>query len=193
LGKAEHQLEQEDPGQAPQPNSRALSKLFEQHNKSLVSLLAYRLQNEAEAKEVAQEAYVRLLQLDQPRTLSFLRAWLFKIAINIAIDRLRHRRRAERLDESFEADDLVSYVEPNRVALAREDLGVFQQALAELPEAYRKAFLMSRLGEKSTEDIAATLGLKNTQTRLYIRRAMSYCRLRINGFTAQDARQQVFT
>src|SRR5690349_21679683 len=47
-----------------------LTKLFEAHNRKLVSFLARRLGNEAEAREVAQEAYVRVLQLDQPGAVS---------------------------------------------------------------------------------------------------------------------------
>src|SRR6201992_158907 len=69
----------------------ALARLFVAHNKELLSFLMVRL-GEAEAHEVAQEAYARLLRLDQPETLSFLRAYLFKTAANLSIDRLRHRQ-----------------------------------------------------------------------------------------------------
>jgi DNA-directed RNA polymerase specialized sigma24 family protein len=69
----------------------ALSRLFVAHNKELLSFLMTRL-GEAEAREVAQESYARLLRLDQPETLSFLRAYLFKTAANLSIDRLRHRQ-----------------------------------------------------------------------------------------------------
>ena len=70
----------------------AVSKLFRDHNRMLVGYLTSRLRSEQEAKEVAQEAYVRLLQLQDPGTPSLLRAYLFKTATNLAIDRLRHRR-----------------------------------------------------------------------------------------------------
>src|SRR5215813_5572251 len=69
----------------------ALARLFIAHNQELLSFLMTRL-NEAEAREVAQEAYARMLRLDQPETLGFLRAYLFKTAANLSIDRLRHRQ-----------------------------------------------------------------------------------------------------
>src|ERR1700692_2213882 len=45
-----------------------------------------------EGVEVAQEAYVRLLSLDRPGAVSYLRAFLFKTAANIAIDRRRRHQ-----------------------------------------------------------------------------------------------------
>ena len=75
------------------------------HNRLLVGYLTSRLRSEQEAKEVAQEAYVRLLQLQDPGTSSLLRAYLFKTATNLAIDRLRHRRverQAEAQPELFD-------------------------------------------------------------------------------------------
>jgi len=84
----------------------AVSQLFRDHNRMLVGYLTSRLRSEQEAKEVAQEAYVRLLQLQDPGTPSLLRAYLFKTATNLAIDRLRHRRvqhQAEEQPELFES------------------------------------------------------------------------------------------
>src|SRR5512142_2060557 len=71
-----------------------IERLFREHNEALVRFLRGRVGSHSEALEVAQEAYVRLLSLDQPGAVSYLRAFLFKTAANIAID--RHRR-----DRSF--------------------------------------------------------------------------------------------
>jgi DNA-directed RNA polymerase specialized sigma24 family protein len=71
-----------------------VARLFREHNAALLRFAAARLGSEHEAREVAQEAYVRLLQLDRRQTIGFLRAYLFKTAANLATDRLRARRRA---------------------------------------------------------------------------------------------------
>jgi RNA polymerase sigma-70 factor (ECF subfamily) len=67
----------------------ALGRLFQEHNASLVQLLRTRLRSDQEARDVAQEAYVRLLQLDRLGTISYLRTYLFRTALNIATDRMR--------------------------------------------------------------------------------------------------------
>ena len=63
---------------------------------ALIRFLRGRVGSHNEALEVAQEAYVRLLSLDQPGAVSYLRAFLFKTAANIAIDR---RRRHQTFDK----------------------------------------------------------------------------------------------
>ena len=76
----------------PEPLTPAVvERLFAEHNRSLIRFLRTRLKSDQEAKDVAQEAYVRLLQIDQPGTVSFLRADLFRTAVNIATDRMRGR------------------------------------------------------------------------------------------------------
>src|ERR1700726_1589399 len=77
---------------ADQEASRAqvVERLFREHNEALIRFLRARVGSFHEAREVAQEAYVRLLSLDKPGAVSYLRAFLFKTAANIAVD--RHRR-----------------------------------------------------------------------------------------------------
>src|ERR1700744_5689079 len=72
-----------------------VERLFREHNEALLRFLRGRVGSRNEALEIAQEAYVRLLSLDQPGAVSYLRAFLFKTAANIAID--RHRR-----DQSYD-------------------------------------------------------------------------------------------
>src|SRR5688572_2123411 len=79
------------PAEAPH-HSEQVRQLFQQHNQALVSFLAARLNSAVEARDVAQEAYARLLQLQHPGTVSFLRAYLFRIAANLAVDRIRQRK-----------------------------------------------------------------------------------------------------
>src|SRR5580698_6212816 len=69
-----------------------IDHLFREHNDALVRFLSARLGSYQDAREVAQEAYVRLLNLDRPGAVNFLRALLYKTAANLAIDRLRHQR-----------------------------------------------------------------------------------------------------
>src|SRR5262249_51144603 len=80
-----------DPADAAQPRARLIERLFREHNDSLLRYLAARLGSRQEAQEVAQEAYVRLLKLDTPGAVSYLRAFLFKTASNLVVDRLRTR------------------------------------------------------------------------------------------------------
>lgn len=169
------------------PHSRALSELFEQHNRTLHSFLVSRLGNEQEAREVAQEAYVRLLQLHEPGTVSFLRAYLFKTAANLAIDKVRQRVNRASLDRSAPAIDLVDRRSPDRRLMAAEELELLEQALLELPVEYRRAFVLHRFEELSTAQIARDLGVQERMVRNYISRAVIYCKLRLEGVSRPEA------
>lgn len=169
----------------------SLSRLFEEHNHALHSFLMARLGNEQEVREVAQEAYARLLQLDHPGTISFPRAYLFKTAVNIAVDRTRQRRSRERLDQVVTEDELVESTTPDRHLLASEDLALVEKALYELPPKYRRAFVLRRFHERAPEEIARELGIGTRMVRNYICRTTVYCKLRLDGVSAADARNRV--
>src|SRR5690606_38517607 len=129
-----------------------LGKLFQQHNDSLVQLLRARLRSDQEARDVAQEAYVKLLQLDAaPGTISYLRTYLFRTALNIATDRLRSAavHHAAHRDPVF--DQHIDELTPEKRAVAKEQLERVQGALAGLPARERYAFLLHRFADMDVE------------------------------------------
>lgn len=165
-------------------------QLFEDHNRKLIRFLLARLQNEQDALEVAQEAYVQLLQLEKPGNVSLLEAYLFKIARNIAIDRVRRRRvRAEHAQDAATHSLFESGVEEEY--LAGEDLKVFWTAVRELPDKCRKAFVATKFQDLPAEDIAPQLGISPRMVRKYVVHALVYCRLRLDGVPADEARSRM--
>jgi RNA polymerase sigma factor (sigma-70 family) len=128
---------------------------------------------------VAQEAYVKLLQLDDVKAVSFLRAYLFRIAANLAVDRLRSRsyRETEHPVEFFDA--LADERGPERIAIAAEDLEIVRQVVLELPEKCRQAFVWHVFGGQKTQDIAARLHMSDRMIRIYVAQALAMCRHRI--------------
>jgi RNA polymerase sigma factor (sigma-70 family) len=173
------------PEPPPQPEelepSRAASveALFREHNQNLVRFLASRLSSDSEAKEVAQEAYVRLLQLDQPAAVGFLRAFLFKTASNIATDRLRRRRLAKAARNSDPFDFEIDRLSPEEYASSGEAIDVVSRCLGELSPRCRQAVLLSRLEGKRTQEIADALGVSTRMVKRYIAEALVLIRERL--------------
>ncbi len=69
---------------AAEERARRVQELFEANNSALMRFLTGRLKSAQEAKEVAQEAYVRVLQLNTARGMSHMQSFLFKTAANLA-------------------------------------------------------------------------------------------------------------
>ena len=178
----------QDPGGDSHNRSRAVASLFRQHNQLLLRFLRARLGSEHEAKEVAQEAYVRLLQLDRTGAVSFLRSYLFKVAMNLAIDRLRERTKHPVHDDPAALfEELEDALGPEREAIATEELALLNIALAELPPKCRHALVLHRYHDKTQREIAAELGISERTIRSYLVQAMVYCKLRMNGLSAAEA------
>ena len=161
---------------------QAMTALFREHNRALINFLAARLQNEDEAREVAQEAYVRLLQLHEPVATSFLRWYLFKIAKDLAVDRHRQRATRSRLDRLEGSQEIEAFSSPTECSvMAADELATLRVALSELPPRCQESFLLHRFDGLSTVEIAQRLQLSDRMVRKHIKRALVYCRLRLAG------------
>ena len=174
----------------------AVSLLFREHHRMLVGYLTARLHSEQEAKEVAQEAYVRLLQLQDPGTPGLLRAYLFRTATNLAIDRLRHRRIQRRSEEQPELFESLSATraesdDPATLLLAREQADRLLGYLQELPIKCQRVIRLHRLEGLPQHEVALRVGISARMVRRYVTYAMVYCHLRLDGMAVDQVRQRV--
>ncbi len=163
---------------AQRDHGRRIAELFESHNRALTRFLTARLKSSQDAKEVAQEAYIRMLQLNAPGGVSYLRAFLFKTAANLAADRLKSAARRERIDELnfFDSDSTAS---AESCVAAVQELGVLLEAVELLPAKCRYAFLMHRFYGYELAEVAQSMGLSERMVRLYVERAILFCRERL--------------
>lgn len=159
-------------------HQRLIEDLFREHNKALVGFLRMRLPTEQDARDVAQEAYVKLLQLDKPEELSFLKAYLYKIAANLAIDHLRRQQTRDRGAKETALFDLTAPANQEQSASGRQELEIVKQAVSELPPKCRQAFLLSRNGWSSSR-IGLHMALSDRTIRNYLRRSLEHLELRL--------------
>src|SRR5688572_17708031 len=133
-----HDAPPKDP--EPTPHAALIERLYVEHNAALLRFLAGKLGSHHEAKEIAQEAYVRLLSLHTPGAISYLRAFLYKTASNLAMDRLRNRVRHSRLDELHAARETLDLpAAPESVVATAQEVARLNSALDALPPKCRQA------------------------------------------------------
>lgn len=138
---------------------QAAARLLTARHAPRVFALARRMLGEtAEAEDVTQEAMLRLWKMapDWQDDRAALGTWLYRVASNLCIDRLR-RRRAISSDEVPEIADAA----PGAVARleARDRAAALQGALAALPERQRLAIVLRHFEERGNPEIAAILGV----------------------------------
>lgn len=159
--------------------AQLVSQLFREHNRALIRFLMNRLRSSEEAADVAQEAYARMLQLHSLGTVSYLRAFLFKTAANIAIDRLRSRKAQSRRAEN-PCPDLATSVSTEQWVSDREELNLTTAYIKELPPQYREALLLSRFEPLSTSEIAKRMCISERTVQHYIVESLVYIRARLD-------------
>jgi len=145
----------------------ALGELYDRYGTAVYALARRILRDGAAAEEVTQEVFVRLwraaARFDPAR--GKVSTWLLRIAHNLAINEIRRRRSrpaaATGLDWEVAghalADDDAG-VDPATVAGRRERAALVRGALAELPEAQRRAVELAFFGGLSQSEVAAALG-----------------------------------
>src|SRR5690349_13464093 len=149
-----------------------IERLFREHNEALVRFLRGRLGSHSEALEVAQEAYVRLLSLDEPGAVSYLRAFLFKTAANLAIDRHRRHLSYGKVTGGQLFAELSEQRTPEREVAGEQTLRHLGGVIESLPPKCRAAFVMSQIHGLDAANIAARLGITDSMVRKYVVRAL---------------------
>ena len=152
-----------------------VNQLFHEHNRALVTFLLTRVRSRAEAMDLAQEAYVRLLQLDHPGAIGFLRGYLFRIAANLSVDSIRARipreRAAVELFEELGDSDEIEYR-----AILHEEFDIVCTALRQLPPKCQRAFLLHVVEGYSHAETARAVGCNERMVRYHVSRALEHCR-----------------
>jgi RNA polymerase sigma factor (sigma-70 family) len=171
---------------SPETGANQAAELVRNLNATLIRSLQLRLGSYEDAREVAQEAYARLLNLGNDQVVSFQRALLFKIAQNLATDLLRRRAYTE-LPEP-EGLDLWPDpgADPERSARARWVVERLPAVLAELPPKCADAFRLVRMEQRSFKDAAERLGLTDRMVRIHVARALAFCQLRFDELTDEQ-------
>lgn len=161
--------------------SAFVSDLYVQQSTPLVKYLTARFRNPEEAKEIAQEAWLRFFRLPAPESLKSPKAFLFQTASNLAIDRARRAALEQRYFDQESAEqqhDASTTVE--QAIQGREELDLIDIALTELPLKCRQAFVMHRVSGLSYNDIADALSVSTSMIEKYIIQALKHFRNTLN-------------
>jgi RNA polymerase sigma factor (sigma-70 family) len=153
-----------------------VERLFREHNEALIRFLRGRVGSHNEALEVAQEAYVRLLSLDQPGAVSYLRAFLFKTAANIAIDRRRRSQNFDKVAGRQLFTELTENRTPERQLSGEQTLRHLGALVESMPPKCRESFVMNQIHGLDAATIARRLGITDSMVRKYVVRALLHCR-----------------
>jgi RNA polymerase sigma factor (sigma-70 family) len=138
-----------------------------------------------DGEDVVQDTFARAFAaLDQLEEGQPLRAWLFRIAHNRALDLLRSRaiRAAEPIEAAHEVADSERQ-DPVEVMMRREAVETAVSRFVELPTVQRSVVILKDVLDQSLEEIAAMLDLTVNAVKAHLARG----RARLKAVNAQAA------
>jgi RNA polymerase sigma factor (sigma-70 family) len=151
----------------------ALEAIFREHHGS-VFRAAYRITgNAADAEDVLQTVFMRLLRRDeQPDLSNSAGSYLHRAAVNAALDMLRRRKRARAVDLDEVGDQLVDTAnQPERNRGNRELSRRLRAALTQLSPRQAEIFTLRYLEGLGNLEIARMLGSSQTSIAVILHRA----------------------
>ncbi len=164
-----------------------LRALLAERYEDLKISLTRQLGSEELASECLHETWLRLNRQDEAGPMPSPRAFVFRVATNIAKDRLRAERRHARGAEMTAALDVPDPAPgPARETQARLDLKVLENAIRELPKRSRDILIASRVEGLTHQAIADRLGISRRTVLYELERAAKHLAARLKDYNRTD-------
>jgi RNA polymerase sigma-70 factor (ECF subfamily) len=169
---------------ARERDEAAVRAITRRYNRRLFRIARSILRNDAEAEDVVQETYVRAFTgLDMFRGDAAFGTWITRIAMNEALGRLRRRRPTVDWDtygDNRTQAEIINFPasaasnDPEKTMAQSEVRAVVEQAIDELPDAFRAVFVARIVEGMSVDETADLFGLQpeTVKTRLHRARVL---------------------
>ncbi len=162
-----------------------IEQMYQDNHEGFLRFLMQKTRNMDDAHDVLQEAFQKLMNRDGLGEMENPRAYLYRTATNIIIDRQRrgqhHTRyiREVRIGAQTGSAGLEGAIPPDRQVAARQELAAIRRALDDLPEKCRRAFLMHRQEHMKYGEIAESLKISVSMVEKYMIQALRHLRRKI--------------
>jgi RNA polymerase sigma-70 factor (ECF subfamily) len=153
------------------------------HQKELRQFLTHKVNCAETAADLIQETYLRIARYSADDEIANQRAFVFRIADNLALDHLRSRARQEQRDGGLVDEDLVCRrPQPDSTLEGQQQMALFEKLIYELPPQCRTVFLLCRVEGKRYSEIAAELGISARTVESHMHKALKLLKDRVDFF-----------
>lgn len=167
---------------------RSFQEIYERFRPGVLRFLS-RLVGDEEAEDVAQEVFLRVDRgLEGFRGESSIGTWIYSIARNAALDRLRSRpawlesaRQLQTHGSDEDPENVMSQIPDQQVSLERHLIGkemseCIRGRVDTLPESYRRVLVLSEFAGMTNAETASALGVSEGAVKIRLHRARALLR-----------------
>ena len=137
---------------------------------ALMQFLQHNWRNQSDIADLRQEVYVRVCEAAREARPDNTKAFVFRTARNILINRVR-REHVVPIEAVADVDALnlaADEPSPDRTVIARDELRRLQSALDRLPERCREAVILGRIEGLSGREIAERMGITESTVSIHL-------------------------
>ncbi|MCL2346718.1 MAG: RNA polymerase sigma factor [Planctomycetaceae bacterium] len=150
-----------------------LVQLFREIESELLGTLYHILGNTDDAQDAMQEAFLRCWKrIDSLTEIQNIKAWIFRIALNISFDFKKSAWQKKRQILAEENKIVAKGETPETVMAQKEELARLRQAITQLEDGEKEVFLLRKNGGFSFEQIAQMLEIPLGTAKTRMRRAV---------------------
>ncbi|HEY4547991.1 MAG TPA: sigma-70 family RNA polymerase sigma factor [Pedomonas sp.] len=150
-----------------------LTRRYRRWRPALMSFFLKRVRDHAEAEDLTQDVFTRVFGGTHADP-ELQAGYVFQVASNLLRDRARRSR--VRTDSRDAVGSLygqgVDWIDPEKIAAARDALAMLAAGLAELPERTRNIFVLYRVENIEKQLIAESFGISRSAVEKHVARAM---------------------
>jgi RNA polymerase sigma factor (sigma-70 family) len=141
--------------------------VYKEHGKALRNFIYYKCGDLDKAKDIMQEALIKLWENCAKIELVKAKSFLYTVGQRILIDQIRHDKVKLEFTKRSEVNTAN---DPSFELIKKEFEQKLMQAISDMPETQREAFLMNRMDNMSYKDIAETLDIsvKAVEKRIHL-------------------------
>lgn len=162
------------------------------HFERLYNFACWLTHDRQEAEDLVQETYAKALQgFSSFQAGTNFRAWIYKILRNAFLTSRTGLKATATVPLDLEGEDEVLPTvkeTPESILLHRSDGQIVQQALGQLPVAYREVLLLCEVEEMSYQEISATLAIPMGTVMSRLSRARQALRAAVRKLQAVELR-----
>jgi RNA polymerase sigma-70 factor (ECF subfamily) len=152
-----------------QRDDAAVRELTRRYNQRLFRIARGILRDDSAAEDVVQETYIRVFtHLEQFRGDSSVGTWLVRIAMNLALGRIRSRKPTVDIDDTAHAS---ADPDPETLMARHELRSLIERAIDELPDAFRTVFVARIVEGLSIQETAELFHLRPETVKTRVHRA----------------------
>jgi RNA polymerase sigma factor (sigma-70 family) len=156
-----------------------VSEIANRYGDRLRRFLSQRLRNVADAPDLAQEVFLRLMRVEHHETIRSPEAYLFTVASHVLHQHtLRQSMNPVTVDisELFSELQLTSTDDPAASVDVQQRIEHLRYSLAQLPPKISTTLMLHRFAGFSIEEIGRQLGVSRPTAKKYLARALTHCR-----------------